>query len=368
MTIDINTATIKNPLTGNIVKVKYALSLPHDHPAYLLARQKFPEHVPQEEPEVANTRRKDQLKSMARDAITATQRGMWTGTSVDDLEQFGQNYLNGVNPVDIVADYLGLLEVHSPAEIASIESTTNDTPSKAILNFSIKLRDGSTVTRTIHHNKGSGKNVIYHNWFSLEDRAFGRGIAKKMLRLSIDIADKINADTIEFTAGLQSGGYVWAKHGAQVDSLDRYNIASMMHNDLNSPGRAIERHNRKGLRNINEAKDRYVRLKELVKRGSVDRQTAREVLVRIHALYMSGKALKQVADNAATFIQENPDSANALKSLIFNQLNGTVDGNLLYIISRHPLGKFLLLDTSWDGYFDLTRGSLGRSQLEDSLK
>lgn len=86
------------------------------------------------------------------------------------------------------------------------------------------------------------KKVVDHAYFSLERRFQGQGVAKRMLKGSVEFYDKIGIKAIEVHANLDMGKYTWAKFGFQfkraedrvtlMDSFKSYFIRSSSIDDV----------------------------------------------------------------------------------------------------------------------------------------
>lgn len=363
---NIDTATIRNPSTGRIIKVTYALSLPHDHPAYKLARQRFPKASPEfEDPEEAKRQRISNLERMVNWHIS-------TGNnSLDEVDDFCDTHLNGLNVVDVLTSYLDLLDVHTSPEIDNISAIIDQYSQVTILELSVSLDDGSTITRGIRVYPDGSPPSISHDGFTINNRLVGKNIARRMLRGSLNLADKIGASSIKVQAGMDSGGYVWAKYGATPTEISLENLlASLKHKISNLPDviadfESQSEWTKQFIRNsINKLRRDYAL-------GTISKDRVRSRIRDLLIKHRFNQQTETTVKNAREYIANNPTVVSQIADLLNTESNKyQYERNpyILNILARGPLGKILLLGTSWSGSFETERDTLGRHILEDSLK
>lgn len=136
---------------------------------------------------------------------------------------------------------------------------------------------------------------VHHNMFELDSSAQGHGIAKDLLANSMQLYDRAGIGRIHLTAGLDVGGYAWAKYGfLPKDSQATRGLFSRIKQKLD------------GLRGISEPTREVVR--RLLKSGEP-------------------RALWAIADLDGVTAERRGE--------------------------RLPLGKALLLGTCWKGVMNL---------------
>lgn len=85
------------------------------------------------------------------------------------------------------------------------------------LYFSAKLRKGKnqvgSISRKFYDKKGSTPAYVYHDYFELDSKFQGQGIAKSIFRKAIPEYAKMGYKEVHVGAGLSEGGYAWAKYG-----------------------------------------------------------------------------------------------------------------------------------------------------------
>ena len=59
---------------------------------------------------------------------------------------------------------------------------------------------------------------VYHNYFQLASGHQGKGLGKEILASSVKVYDEIGVKSISLNAGLDVGGYAWAKYGFKPKS------------------------------------------------------------------------------------------------------------------------------------------------------
>ena len=97
-------------------------------------------------------------------------------------------------------------------------SLETDRRGMSTLSLSVGLLDPAdqrrigTLKRDFEFHEGEAPEV-YHKHFHLEPSAQGGGIAKDLLANSIKLYDEAGIRKVTMFAGLQVGGYAWAKYG-----------------------------------------------------------------------------------------------------------------------------------------------------------
>lgn len=379
----IYTRTIRNPITQNDVTVRYALSLPDEHPAHKAAEALLDKHGVEPEEEEPKQQSPQTGGSLASQQTQGIVRGKLLAFDVEHAEEHGRKHLNGTSPVDIAASYLEMLGVTSEDQVSTIEMTVRVIPpswplgprgdaevqGRKLLRIAIKLTDGTEITRSFETNLRTGETVIHNDVFVLGDNVpTGTGNGKRMLRTTLQIADRIGAKKVEVTAGLSSGGYVWAKYGAVLSEFNRHTTYKLIltrltertffTSKIKSSSEALER-------------DRQT-LAKAIEKGDVDEiEHYQQVVARIE------KRLSTVMEQQR-LLEENPEVVKAIIELIRAELakvaniedeserGKLLSPTLLAYIASTPIGK-ILLGIAWSGYFDMEKGSVGRNQLEHSV-
>ena len=73
--------------------------------------------------------------------------------------------------------------------------------------------DGGKYLGHINRQIDLKKKTAYHQSLELMPDAQGKGLAKEILANQIELYQKIGLDRVSLTAGLDRGGYAWAKYG-----------------------------------------------------------------------------------------------------------------------------------------------------------
>ena len=377
---------ILNPVTKKRVTVRYALRLAKTHPAYKAAfalvnrgrKAVKKKKVVKKKVQPSFDVDIKALKVVERftDAVTRRQ-----------LETHAEKYLNGVSPVDIAAKYLSL--IYDPSkkgnDIQTLSVYVDTWEHYPKIQIEIRLDNGTSITRSIQTSTRNGTNVIHNDYFELgKDVPKGGGLARKMLQETIKIAEAINAKAVLFEAGLTAGGYVWAKYGAIPAPKSRINIYNTVLEKLLDTDRyftemieSTERSKEYYSEKLQIAKedgdsyeieyyqrfvDRYDSSMAKIKQNYEMVKQNKDVVEKIKKLVTS--ELKKIGD----FDEDNYDDSDYYgHERKRHQMGKMLSPDLLTYIANTPLGKFLLLDTGWNGYFNMKKGSLGRTMLEKAI-
>lgn len=76
-----------------------------------------------------------------------------------------------------------------------------------------------TMSRALYFSEGDAPEV-HHSYFELDANTQKKGVAKELLARSVEMYDKIGAERVTLTAGLDVGGYAWAKYGFKPESCE----------------------------------------------------------------------------------------------------------------------------------------------------
>jgi hypothetical protein len=347
---------ITNPNTKRKVTVRYALTLPREHPAYRAAARVIQKTSKKRRSDTHTTSPRsttpptESLRSMNTDLVTP-----WIVRS-SDLDDFSTTYMDGIHPKQIAAKYLKTLGATSKDDISRVIVAATHTRGYPEFTVSIALEDGTELVRNFRRRKNRNEWIVDHNYFALGSRSkgIGSGFAKHMLRDTLAIADELNIVAASFTASMASGGYVWARYGGIPDPQIRRKIMNRIQDQvvdidtLNTRVAAAKRVADDRVRQADSAPD--FRRKQLI-------QSA------------------QLYSDTLDAIEKSPDTVSIIHDMITNELERDVDTSgrqiapeLLSYIANTPLGKYLLLGTEWYGYFNLRRGSLGRKMLDAALR
>lgn len=395
---------VENPRTGRKVTIRYALGLAPDHPAHKAARALLGQHTatsqdsttsnttPKQEPatrkkepslsqtEVLSKNRKTLLKYMRSFVNTDAE----LQSKLQPLLEFGYRHLKGQSPIDIATDYVSIF---GPIKINEIKDFymyhardyapqfDRETP---IFTFSLTLHDGTKLKRTIFGNDAGHPAELQHDLMVVSPkRSIGGGLAKEMLRKSLSVADNVGAKKIRFYAGLSSGGYVWAKYGGIPESYRETNaiIQKLKNAHIFAKARMAEHSSKRQMADLKqqgkELKEKLSRPTSPANKRKLTRQA--ETLL---AEYKSHKRMLELIRQYREVVAKNPRTEQAFKTFI-NKLSNKFDRNpssiqgtpfMQQIANMVPFGPLLLLGSGWEGYFDLTEGSPGRTQFIDAIK
>lgn len=76
-----------------------------------------------------------------------------------------------------------------------------------------------TMARSFEFTHPDGPTV-YHSYFSLAPEFQDAGIAKRILGNSLELYDRLGIERVSLTAGLEVGGYAWARYGFKPESKE----------------------------------------------------------------------------------------------------------------------------------------------------
>lgn len=372
---------IVNPNTQNKVSVRYALRLPKQHPAYKAAVALVTSHINKNKVASKKPREKksDEPRSLDVDKKFVDEievRG--TPEQIHALDEYGKKHLNGVSPIEIAAKYLSLIYDPKKDAIEEMEVEIDTESRYPKLKINILLENGTQITRIIKTSTRTGKSVIKNDYFTLgRGIQGGKGLAKKMLQETIKMADAIGAEAVLFEAGLTAGGYVWAKYGGIPTPQSRVGQYALMYPRLQNFDANVGK-------KIDDAKDYIKRFSAMAKKKSGESDYYKEQ-VRLMTLNL------KVLEEAQRFAQENPQFMKALIMLFkrevkklgkwWNDERGyhnipfkdmgkfgkNLSPDLLSYLAQTPVGKVFLLESGWNGYFNMRKGSIGRKMLEKAV-
>lgn len=370
---------IVNPNTQNKVSVRYALRLPKQHPAYKAAVALIASHSKKKKVVSKKPKKKknDEPRSLGVkqrfvDIVKDRVEEFAEEGDLEALEAHGRKHFNGVSPLEIAAKYLEMIYDPTKDEISEIEVKV-DYRRFPQININIVLKNGTTITRMIKTSTRTGKNVIKNDFFELGGGESGKGFAKKMLEGTLEIADSIGAEAVLFEAGLSAGGYVWAKYGGIPAPTSRIGQYALIYPRLRNFDKVIRRR-------IDDTKDHLESLKKSTTDSSYRAQQIKRQTKNLEML-----------EEAERFIQENPQFLKTLTKLfkkeidklgswynhekgyhnvplkLFGKLGKELSPDLLSYLAQTPLGKMFLLESGWNGYFNMRKSSIGRKMLELAL-
>lgn len=374
--------TIVNPVTKNNVTIQYALKLPKEHAAYKAAAAfiQARSNVKRRPKETLPTK-KEPLFTV--DATILGKAEEWVRRrdghgEAQRLQEYGDKYLNGVSPLTIASKYLETIYDPTKDEIMQFDVytklTTYDGKLSPQVKIGIRLKNGTSIARTIKTSVKRNTSVIENDYFELGEKVpAGTGHARRMLQETIKIADSIGAEAVLFEASLSAGGYVWAKYGGIPTPDSREVMYHGIYRILNNFDTRLQDR-------IDKTENSLADVTQASKKMG-DRDLASRTYdeyIRKHT-----NALKMLRDTEA-FVKANPQFMSSLHKLLEQQIRQydispsttpeerdkrrtNLSPELLSYIANTPLGKFLLLDTSWTGYFNMRKGSLGRKMLEDAV-
>jgi hypothetical protein len=363
--------TLVNPVTKNTITVRYALNLPIEHPAHRLAWAMVQKNTPQKSNQPA-PQKKTTAGTMQVDPKRKALVQQLNKNLKEEIEAFDRAHLNGGSLVDITAEYLSSLGVDDEL----VKRATINIHDDSFAEISIALADGTTMIREISVSETDGQIVINHALFELgSDLQVGSGYAKRMLTSAIRIADSIKASMVKFHAGMSAGGYVWAKYGATPTPMSRIRMYSSIKDTLdNFEEVTTERYNdaRDELASLtrNDPSSRAPwtinRIKKMERQLEVIE--AAQKLVKEHPEYLASlRKLLELEEEKIPAQYRNAITGWTVPDEEVRSIGGGLSPELLSFIANTPLGKFLLLDTEWHGFFDMRKGSPGRSMLEQQL-
>ncbi len=377
---------VVNPKTKNKVTVRYALRLPKTHPAYRAAVALVGKFTKKKSKKVVKAKSKPQSlgvnpERVADMAAYIKARKVELGVTVQSLIKYGEKYLNGVSPVEIAAKYLEIIDAKDTKDIEECRIEVQLPGSyyrHPRLEIAISLNNGTKITRVIKTSLKSKNSVIKNDYFELgREVKTGTGHAKRMLQETMKIADKINAKAVLFEAGLSAGAYVWAKYGGIPTPHHRVRLYQGIHEMLSD----IDEDAQLKLQDANELISYYtMQLNNAQAIGdfSLIPYYKRQLNFAVEKLNSINKLIEQV--------KADPKTIKLLQKLFAKQVdiirqqekegNGSysdaeigrhLSPDLLNFMSHTFLGKFFLLDNYWDGYFNMRKGSLGRTMLEKEV-
>lgn len=369
---------IINPVTQNKVSVRYALMLPKSHLAYKAAQALLAQHT-KDKPKKAPvaTPRKATL-DVSPEARAVVEKHVSNPVRRDILQEYGDEHLNGVSPIDIAASYLSLIWDEDPDGILKLNVYQQ---SDTRISIEIKLANGSSITRGIRTSRKTGANIIYNEYFELgRNVPKGGGLAKKMLRQTIDLADKINAKAVMFHAGLSAGGYVWAKYGGIPTPSSRIEMYSSINSKLENLPLYVSQIIATRQENIRYYEKRIIELQdEFPDDAAAYAEIAMRQLQGIEelerTLEIANKnkpqldVLKKMFEKGTEPLQTYFKNGVAyVPSFLTYRVGKQLPTDLLQYVAHSPFGKLLLMETEWWGYFNMRKGSLGRNMLEHAVR
>lgn len=89
---------------------------------------------------------------------------------------------------------------------------TSDHPGELHFNGPL-FRSGQGKVGKIERTIIPDKHLAYHNYFELEERVQGTGIAKPLMRNQFEIYRQLGINRVDLSANIDVGGYSWAKYG-----------------------------------------------------------------------------------------------------------------------------------------------------------
>lgn len=347
---------VTNPNTKRKVTVRYALTLPPEHPAYRAAARLIQKTSKKRQSDTrapaprSTTPPTESLRNMNTDLVTP-----WIVRS-SDLDAFSTTYMDGIHPKQIAAKYLKTLGVTSNDDIRRVTVAATQARGYPQFTVGILLEDGTELVRDFRRRKDRNEWIVDHNYFGLGSRSkgIGSGFGKRMLRDTLAIADELNIVAASFSASMASGGYVWARYGGIPDPQIRRKIMTRITDQVVD---------------IDVLRTRVTESKRVaddrVRQAESAPEFRRKQLIRSAQLY----------SDTLDAIEKNPDTVSIIHDMITNELERDVDTSgrqiapeLLSYIANTPIGKYLLLGSEWYGYFNFRKGSLGRKMLDATLR
>lgn len=378
---------VRNPLTQRDVTVRYALKLPKDHPAYRAAAALVQKSAKKADDAPTPSRSKQKkpitTERMALLTVKVSQvNGEPAARGSGVLRRHGEKYLHGTSPLDITAVYLSSLGVTNESQVDVVEIDVTDESSEGghpEVRIHIELKDGTTLTRYIKTSRKRKNSVIVNAHFELGyEVQRGGGRARQMLADTIKIADQINATAVLFSAGLDAGGYVWAKYGAIPDPKSRIDVYQTLLDRIKHGGNDEDARSLKYLQNT--IKEYQKMLKTATKGGKMydyyretiaDYERQIENRMKQEELFKKHRAeialIRKLIEAEVKKLPRNIDG-QYMSQQERHVIGSKLSRNLLAYIATTQFGKALLLQTEWDGYFDMREGSLGREMLEKALR
>jgi hypothetical protein len=351
--IDILRTKFVNPTTRRKVTVAYALSLPREHPAYreaklIVARnssQKKSAHKSrrQHAANVPTTTPLNDIETVYMDIVDSFIR---SNNPKIKISKFAEQYMDGLSPIKIAAQYLKGFGVTEASQVDSVEILTSTWKGVPQFKVTINLTDGTYLEREFKRRKKRHEWIVYNSFFSSPQKH--RGLAKQMLRSTLVIADELNVVAAPFHASLESGGYVWARMGGIPEQSERPQLLRHIKNRLDNIDTVLRTARRVHLDLIDNAKND---------------QSKREYQTNLNLL-----------DTTIAALEKNPGVADMIDQIVTQELSNDSDWSgkrispdIFTYIASTPIGKYLLLGTVWNGYFNLRKGSFGRQLLENII-
>jgi GNAT superfamily N-acetyltransferase len=355
---------VTNPNTKRKVTVRYALTLPHDHPAYREAvrvvqrkRSMAAKSGTQKSVHTTSTSSRVGRPSLRTPDPTSARvvrkalRTYYDKYAEKELNVFGKKHMNGISPINILAQYLKTLGVTRVDQIEELYINPNESYDLPVLSISIQLTDGTELERTFTRRRNRNEWVVQHDRFFLGGAVErGQGLGKRMLRDTLDMADDMNIVAITLEAAADAGGYVWARMGGIPDPSERRHMYEHIDYKLDTL--------------TDDALERMRARKEQLQ-ADLDDPLYTKYKKELERKLRSVNGVLDTIDN-------NPELIRTITQLVKRELSKTtltqkLSPDLLHYVANTPLGNYLLAGTSWKGYFNLRKGSMGRRMLEQSI-
>jgi hypothetical protein len=208
-------------------------------------------------------------------------------------------------------------------------------PGEPILDIEISLRssESNKLARGNYrfNNESPEDSYFYGNLLVLDGDGVSPGSAGDIIKPTLTSLDTMGITRINFQAGLQAGGIRWAQVGGIPET------PRMLGRHIHS--------NFQEIKNLAEPdSDHILFIDPLAKHN-------KQLLSAI-------QKLKNKGELEFTF--------ELIKSMIEELASG--DGQFLSVIANTSLGRYILKDTFWEGYFDISPGSESRELLEKQLR
>ncbi|MFA5507516.1 MAG: hypothetical protein WC314_26225 [Vulcanimicrobiota bacterium] len=139
-------------------------------------------------------------------------------------------------------DFMENLTAGSPVRVGGGDISLEGRNGEAqILEYNLDLVQGSKQIGSMSREfifEDDGARV-HHQYFEIDAALQGQGVAKQILANSVELYDRMGVQSVSLFAGLQVGGYAWAKYGfkpeAGPETADLFDTVRGRLQDLDVP-------------------------------------------------------------------------------------------------------------------------------------
>jgi hypothetical protein len=102
--------------------------------------------------------------------------------------------------------------------------------------FELRFRDGTEQVATATRTFNLAEKVVNHAGFNVVRQRRGRGLAKLLTRNSLAVYRELGISRVTLSAGLEAGGYVWARFGFLPSREDWFRVRGDVQAKLTTVG------------------------------------------------------------------------------------------------------------------------------------